>query len=57
MRGKPMQVIQELLGHATTETTMRYAHLASVVHRDALDALDGPAPFQPDTDRVISSAE
>lgn len=45
MRGKSMKAIQELLGHATMEMTMRYAHLAPVVHRDAVDALDGPSPF------------
>ena len=28
MRGVPLKVIQELMGHATIEMTMRYAHLA-----------------------------
>lgn len=45
MRGKSLKVVQELLGHTTMEMTMRYAHLAPVVHRDAVDALDGPSPF------------
>lgn len=53
MRGKPMKVIQELLGHATMEMTMRYAHLAPAVHRDAVAALDGPSPFQVDSEDAI----
>lgn len=48
-----MKAIQELLGHATMEMTMRYAHLAPVVHRDAVDALDGPSPFQSDPQGAI----
>jgi len=27
MRGVPLKVIQELMGHATIEMTLRYAHL------------------------------
>jgi site-specific recombinase XerD len=27
MRGVPLKVIQELMGHATIDMTMRYAHL------------------------------
>lgn len=50
MRGKSLKVVQELLGHATIEMTMRYAHLAPVVHRDAVDALDAAAPFQADSE-------
>ncbi len=46
MRGKPLKVIQELLGHSTIEMTMRYAHLAPVVHQDAVDALDEASPFR-----------
>lgn len=53
MRGKPMKVIQELLGHATMEMTMRYAHLAPAVHRDAVAALDGPSPFEADSEDAI----
>ena len=33
--------IQELLGHATIMVTMRYAHLAPEVARDAVCLLDG----------------
>ena len=44
------EVVQELLGHATIEMTMRYAHLSPDVPRHAVKLLDGlgssaaPAP-------------
>jgi site-specific recombinase XerD len=41
MRGAPMKVVQELLGHATIVMTMRYAHLAPEIARDAVRLLDG----------------
>jgi site-specific recombinase XerD len=40
MRGVPIKAIQELLGHATIEMTMRYAHLSPHVARDAVKLLD-----------------
>ena len=43
MDGVPLKVVQELLGHATIEMTMRYAHLAPSVRRDAIATLDRPA--------------
>ena len=46
MRGAAMKVVQELLGHATIEMTMRYAHLSPDVKRDAVQLLDA-APAQP----------
>jgi integrase len=44
MRGAPLTAIQELLGHATIQIqmTMRYAHLAPEVARDAVRLLDEP---------------
>lgn len=36
--------MQELLGHATIEMTMRYAHLSPDVKRDAVQALDLQEP-------------
>lgn len=40
MRGVPLKTVQELMGHATIEMTMRYAHLSPDVKRDAVAALD-----------------
>ena len=40
MRGVPVKAIQELMGHATIEMTMRYAHLSPDVRRDAVKLLD-----------------
>src|SRR5262249_53200287 len=41
MRGEPLKAVQELLGHASIEMTMRYAHLSPDVRRDAVRVLDG----------------
>jgi integrase len=40
MRGAPLKAVQELLGHATIDMTMRYAHLSPDVKRDAVRLLD-----------------
>jgi len=40
MRGAPLKAIQELLGHASIEMTMRYAHLSPDVKRDAVRLLE-----------------
>jgi integrase len=42
MRGVPLKAVQELLGHSTIQMTMRYAHLAPQVARDAVNLLDRP---------------
>jgi integrase len=42
MRGVPLKAVQELLGHTDIATTMRYAHLAPGVTRDAVRLLDLP---------------
>lgn len=41
MCGVSLKVIQELLGHATIDVTMRYAHLAPDVKHDAVQLLNG----------------
>ncbi|QDF06841.1 hypothetical protein BHS04_27175 [Myxococcus xanthus] len=46
MRGVPLKVIQELMGHATIEMTMRYAHLAPEARESAVQQLDQPVSFQ-----------
>ncbi len=43
MKGVPIKTVQELLGHATIEMTMRYAHLSPEVKRDAVVLLDEPS--------------
>jgi integrase len=43
MRGVQLKAIQELLGHATIQMTMRYAHLGPETKRDAVKALDQAA--------------
>jgi len=43
MRGVALKAVQELLGHATIDMTMRYAHLSPDVKRDAVQLLDRPA--------------
>jgi integrase len=44
MRGVPLKVIQELLGHSSIDTTMIYAHLMPEVARDAVKVLDRVRP-------------
>ena len=43
MRGASIKAVQELLGHSSIQMTMRYAHLAPEVARDAVNLLDKPA--------------
>ncbi|MBI5478137.1 MAG: site-specific integrase [Deltaproteobacteria bacterium] len=45
MKGVPLRVVQELLGHATIEMTMRYSHLSPNVPRDAVALLDGHGTY------------
>jgi site-specific recombinase XerD len=44
MRGEPLKVVQELLGHANIEATMIYAHLSESRLKQAVAKLDEPAP-------------
>ncbi len=41
LRGVPLKAVQELLGHATIEMTMRYAHLSPDVRRDVNEHVVG----------------
>jgi integrase len=40
MRGVPIKVVQELMGHKDIKTTMRYAHLSPNMGQDAVALLD-----------------
>ncbi|WP_373691542.1 tyrosine-type recombinase/integrase [Hyalangium versicolor] len=50
MRGVPLKVIQELMGHATIEMTERYAHLSPDTRREAVGVLDLPLAPARNTD-------
>ncbi|WP_426746801.1 tyrosine-type recombinase/integrase [Myxococcus faecalis] len=55
MRGVPLKVIQELMGHATLDMTMRYAHLSPQVKQDAVQFLDGPLLARGNTGAMTGS--
>ena len=57
MRGATLKVIQELLGHATITMTMRYAHLAPEISREAVRLLDSPNPLERRGSVVAASIE
>lgn len=46
MRNAPLKAVQEMMGHANISMTMRYAHLAPHVTRDAVRLLDQAPPVQ-----------
>jgi len=54
MRGAPIRGVQELLGHATIEMTMRYAHLSPNVTRDLVGLLDRDGTIT-GTERALGS--
>jgi hypothetical protein len=47
MAGKPLAVVQDLLGHSTIRMTERYAHLAPGFASGAVDVLDTPSVTVP----------
>jgi integrase len=57
MRGVPLKVIQELLGHSSIDTTMIYAHLMPEVARDAVKVLDRVGPAQGTPSAAPTSAK
>jgi hypothetical protein len=42
-RQPPLEVVQELIGHATIQMTMRHAHLCPEVAREHVMLLDAPS--------------
>jgi len=57
MRGAPLKAIQELLGHSTIQMTMRYAHLASELAREAMRLLDELPSSPPSGSRMAAGSE
>lgn len=57
MRGVPLKVIQELMGHHDIKMTMRYAHLAPEIARDAVKLLDLDAPVAGDSSVTRSRSD
>jgi integrase len=45
MRGAPVKAIQDLAGHASLQTTLRYMHLSPSALEAAIKLLDTPAPL------------
>jgi site-specific recombinase XerD len=45
MRGATIKAVQELLGHADVQMTMRYAHLSPAARVSAIQLLDQPSTF------------
>ncbi len=50
MRGVSLKVIQVLMGHATIDMTMRYAHLSPDTRRETIGVLDLPLAPARNTD-------
>ena len=57
MRGEPLKVVQELLGHANIEATMIYAHLSESRLKQAVAKLDEPAPSRADDGHYLVIAD
>jgi hypothetical protein len=47
-RGVPLNAVQQLMGHSTITTTMRYAHLAPSTLRAAIDLMNPRTAFGAD---------
>ena len=54
LRGVTRKAVQELLGHATIDMTMRYAHLSPDVKRDAVRLLDDVPTRAPSHPPVVA---
>ena len=52
MRGRPLVEIKEVLGHASINMTMRYAHLSPAHLRSCVESLDGLTPVIVPLDRM-----
>jgi len=52
MKGTPLKVVQELLGHATIEMTMRYSHVSPEISANAVKVLDSRGQQQGSMEEV-----
>lgn len=55
MRGVPITVVKELMGHADIKTTMRYSHLTVSVLRTAIDMLNPKTALDADFGQPVGS--
>jgi len=57
MKGVPIRVVQELLGHSTVQMTERYSHLAPSATREAVEVLGGDFRASLDPGVVVAFPE
>lgn len=57
MCGAPLKSVQELMGHATIQMTMRYAHLAPEIARESVQPLDRRSNFGERGSSVAASSQ
>jgi integrase len=55
--GVPVNVIKELAGHKSIETTLRYMHTDRDAKRGAIDALTGQVPVTKYVSRESESSD
>ena len=56
MKGVPMTAVQQLMGHSSITTTMRYAHLAPSTLRAAIDMLNPEQALNADFGQPVGNA-
>ena len=56
LRGTPITIVKELLGHSSITTTMRYSHVASSALRSAIDSLNPRAQI-PDFGQPVGNQQ
>jgi site-specific recombinase XerD len=54
--GRPLAEVKDILGHATMQTTLRYAHLQPEHLRDSMAALDAVLDLDTQVDTQIAAS-